>query len=156
MQRHAAPWVPSVLRAVDSGEKEKSLLGLLTCCADYSWLPFNPAELILWQSCPTLCLSLCTWSIIQVSVLIWIPGEPRWGVNPTRSSLFWKDEFSATLADCKSSLIIISTKTNYLLQTESLMETSLPTFGSHCQQARRCFLFMNCPSVASLNVQVDI
>lgn len=38
----------------DLGEKEKFLLGFLTCCADYSWLPFLPAELISWQSLSVL------------------------------------------------------------------------------------------------------
>lgn len=31
---------------MDWGEKEKTLLGVLMCCAGYSWLPFIPAELI--------------------------------------------------------------------------------------------------------------
>lgn len=56
-------------------------------------------------------LSYMSWSLSG-------PPEPRQGVYPTKSSLFWKDEFSANLSYFKSSLII-STKANYLQQTKS-------------------------------------
>lgn len=122
MQQRGASWVLSVLWdwEADHGAwsscghvRERKVLagGPNILCRLFCWADVMVAVCHFLPSAHSRALSYMSWSLSG-------PPEPRQGVYPTKSSLFWKDEFSANLSYFKSSLII-STKTNYLQQTKS-------------------------------------